>query len=710
MLSPVAAAPSPPSRPKQAVPERQQPSVIAQRLKGVVVDDDGAVAARPPPPALDLGHARWSSDARPAAATDRLWIIVFEHIASTGALSMADRAATPFVCREWRRLARSFSVFDFLLPPAACLSTMLVTVGELAPDLTAPESNPRQEKTSAVWFYTGKITHTRGPRQVAKAVWTSTVAGSLRGASVVRCPNGLSIAVSAGRRRGVVAVLFNRSSIIAVTAHPMPAVKWDGDILSFLFACSRFGAAMPTSWCDTFAAGAVLAAVATAAHQGGAPLTSRARAAVTELVERFAAAAEPRKPSRPQLLDSPQSRLAEGVSAVDAEAQTATASLLRAGVELREALTEQAGALLRTFPASTDVERTYTHAELVQQLRALNQRHVMLKDQQAAATAALAAFRTALRTHTDRLPRQRQRQEMMLELEAAVASRSAGLSTCLHDASELRSACAAWEERVEQRLALVHTAALGAVDVHCARQRVAQTESALGRAPGTAAELRGPLQAARPLHTAEELTVDWCRVGKRHVTKLLSDYGEASDSRRQVALDHDEPPFSPRRWGQSRGRHGQGSSADVDGGWHCVLTWHASLTETLFEVLVRDGRLMRGALWYFAATFEHLLGSGHGSSGLEWMGVAAARTWGCRLKNMLVGTAARLTEACRPLLLQSEDAETRRWWEYALDRMIDRLESCTVHEAESASPRCSSPVPRELCVPKPTPLRRRHFC
>ena len=49
-------------------------------------------------------------------------------------------------------------------------------------------------------------------------------------------------------------------------------------------------------------------------------------------------------------------------------------------------------------------------------------------------------------------------------------------------------------------------------------------------------------------------------------------------------------------------------------------------------------------------------------------------------------------EEARTGRFSTSQAETRRWWEYALDRMIDRLESCTVHEVESASPRCSSPV------------------
>ena len=65
---------------------------------------------------------------------------------------------------------------------------MLATVGMLEPDLTAPESNPRSSD-KAVWFYTGKITHTRGPHTVAKAVWRSTQAKSLVGATLVHCPH-----------------------------------------------------------------------------------------------------------------------------------------------------------------------------------------------------------------------------------------------------------------------------------------------------------------------------------------------------------------------------------------------------------------------------------------------------------------------------------------------------------------------------------------
>ena len=55
-------------------------------------------------------------------------------------------------------------------------------------------------------------------------------------------------------------MLFSRDCIWGVTAHPRPVVKWDGDILSFLFACSRFASALNVAWCDQFDSNAILAA------------------------------------------------------------------------------------------------------------------------------------------------------------------------------------------------------------------------------------------------------------------------------------------------------------------------------------------------------------------------------------------------------------------------------------------------------------------
>jgi hypothetical protein len=83
-------------------------------------------------------------------------------------------------------------------------------------------------------------------------------------------------------------MLFSRDCIWGVTAHPRPAVKWDGDILTFLFACSRFATALNETWCDSFDAPSILAAVRKA---GGQVHSTQARNAVSELVDRFAGSA-----------------------------------------------------------------------------------------------------------------------------------------------------------------------------------------------------------------------------------------------------------------------------------------------------------------------------------------------------------------------------------------------------------------------------------
>ena len=162
MLSPVADQPSPPAR-RFGPPSTDRQSAEAATSTPL---SQKQPRYRPSslalgPAALDFGRVIAPND----AASGRLWTIVFEEIAGSDALEMGERGgAIPFVCREWRRLAElHFSVFAFPLGPAAALSTMLATVGELEPDLTAPESNPRRG-AEAVWFYTGKITHTRGSR------------------------------------------------------------------------------------------------------------------------------------------------------------------------------------------------------------------------------------------------------------------------------------------------------------------------------------------------------------------------------------------------------------------------------------------------------------------------------------------------------------------------------------------------------------------
>ena len=252
------------------------------------------VSDQPSPPAVrefERKHEPEALELGPTAlafgdAAGRLWTIVFEQIMASDALTMNERGGSiPLVCRDWRRLAElHFSIFPFPFGPAAALSTMLATVSSLEPDLTAPESNPRSGD-KAVWFYTGKITHTRGPRTVARAVWRSTQAKSLVGSTLVHCPHGLSLAVSAGRRRGVVAVLFGRDCVLGATAYPRPSVKWDGDILSFLFACSRFASSLDETWCDRFEASSILAALTQA---GGQMHSTQARNAVADLVQRFA--------------------------------------------------------------------------------------------------------------------------------------------------------------------------------------------------------------------------------------------------------------------------------------------------------------------------------------------------------------------------------------------------------------------------------------
>ena len=306
-----------------------------------------------------------------------MWIIVFEQIKSSEVLTMNDRGGSiPFVCREWRRLAElHFSIFPFPLGPAAALTTMLAAVSSLEPDLTAPESNPRSGD-KAVWFYTGKITHTRGPRTVARAVWRSTKAKSLIGATLVHCPHGLSLAVSAGRRRGVVAVLFGRDCIWGVTAYPRPSVKWDGDILSFLFACSRFASSLEETWCDRFDASSILATVTKA---GGQMHSTQARNAVAELVERFATIAPmPNKRQNPHLVrPSVHHLLVQEESPEDAAARDDSSASLAIETELRGLASEQMF-LAGDKQSGTDglMVSCSTAAEFVVDWRLIGQRHV----------------------------------------------------------------------------------------------------------------------------------------------------------------------------------------------------------------------------------------------------------------------------------------------------------------------------------------------
>lgn len=568
LLSPVADQPSPPATRKQPQALELGPSAAA-----------GARAEQPRPFELEpaaLDFSAWD-------AAGRVWTIVFEQIRSSEALAMSERGGSiPFVCREWRRLAElHFSIFPFPLGPAAALTTMLATVSSLEPDLTAPESNPRSGD-KAVWFYTGKITHTRGPRTVARAVWRSTQAKSLIGATVVHCPHGLSLAVSAGRRRGVVAVLFGRNCIWGVTAYPRPSVKWDGDILSFLFACSRFASSLQETWCDRFDASSIFATVTKA---GGQMHSTQARNAVAELVERFATVA----------------------------AHLARPSLQRLRVQ-EESLEEAAARGDATASLAIDTE-----------LRGLASEQVFL----------------------------------------------AG-------------------------------------------------DKQFGR--------DGPIVS---LSTAAEFVVDWRLIGKRHVRKLQADYAEASrgstggfsppgsPSRRQRAHAYQSsrhscsgssPHLSVSGWSLHINMHGrdQPSSGcrgelevNLDGAWQCISTWYQNFERALFNSMIRDGKLLQGALWYFVTVFEEMFDSNAlaggseagdgakttgsaGRSGLEWMGQAALAR-GATLRSMVAATAVRLTQARAVDMLLRSDEDLCLWWQYAVDRMVAVLRASAASQQDNPS-------------------------
>eukprot|EP01043_Picozoa_sp_COSAG02_P007619 COSAG02_NODE_231_length_27944_cov_5.843347_11_plen_608_part_00 len=525
-------------------------------------------------------------------AAGRLWTIVFEQIMASDALTMNDRGGSiPLVCREWQRLAElHFSIFPFPFGPAAALSTMLATVSNLEPDLTAPESNPRSGD-KAVWFYTGKITHTRGPRTVARAVWRSTQAKSLAGATLVHCPYGLSLAVSAGRRRGVVAVLFGRDCVLGATAHPRPSVKWDGDILSFLFACSRFASSLEETWCDRFEASSILAAVTQAGRQVH---STQARKAVADLVERFAT-------------------------------KTTMLSLQQNPNRFKPLLHRLP--LLEGSPA-----------------------------EEAFANLAAAGGATG---------------------SPPIATEMCGLAS-------------------EQ--------------VFLAGDRLSEAD--------------GPTLS---FLAAGEFVVDWRSVGHSHVRKLQADYAEASRatphsftppgspgrSRRAHAFQSgrcgsigSSPRLSMSGWSLQINMHGREQlnsngriDLEGDGGWQCILTWYKNFEKILFDGMIRDAKLLHGALWYFITVFEEIFDSKAmaassegskdskttGRSGLEWMGQAASTTWGATLRSMATATAVRLTQAIAVDTLLRRDKDVRVWWQYALDRMVAVLAVSAAAQQDSPS-------------------------